>query len=465
MELVSLIDFGSTFTKVTIVDLDSEQMLARAQSVSTVDKNMMDGLRNALTKLKMSQKVPGDIDVTKKLACSSAAGGLRILVAGLVPELTVEAARRAAFGAGAKVVASYSYELNDDDMRKIEMEPCDLILLAGGIDGGNKDVITHNAKLIAKTTIDIPVIVAGNRIVNSKVAEILRSAGKDAKVTENILPELDKLNVDPARSIIREVFMESIVKAKGLDKAQEYVGRVLMPTPMATLRAAKLLAEGADGEEGLGELMVVEVGGATTNIHSIGMGRPTDQSVISKGLPEPYDKRTVEGDLGIRYNAGTILETVGEGRFSQSSLNMDWNIWRRKADFLANSIGFVPCKEEDFLVDTALACSAVELAVERHVGEISEVPTLQGNIRIQRGKDLTAIKTVIGTGGIFSYGRYSRRILQAALFSETTPSLLKPMKAALYVDKSYLLYGIGLLADTEPVKALRIAKKYLRFCS
>ncbi|MFB0557329.1 MAG: methylaspartate mutase accessory protein GlmL [Dehalococcoidia bacterium] len=461
MELVSLIDFGSTFTKIAIVDLDSEQMLARAQSVSTVAENMMDGLRKALSKLQMSKKAPGNIDVTKKLACSSAAGGLRILVAGLVPELTVEAARRAAFGAGAKVVASYSYELNDDDMRKIEIEPCDLILLAGGIDGGNKDVITHNAKLLAKTTLDIPIIVAGNRIVSSKVAEILRSSGKEVKVTENILPELDKLNVDPARSLIREVFMERIVKAKGLDKAQEYVGRILMPTPMATLRAARLLAEGTNGEEGLGELMVVEVGGATTNIHSIGMGRPTDSSVFFKGLPEPYDKRTVEGDLGIRYNAETILDTVGEDKVLRDILNMDWNTLRRKANFLANNIGFVPRNEEDFLVDAGLARSAVEVAVERHVGEISEVPTLLGNVRIQHGKDLTATKTVIGTGGIFSYGRYSKQILEAVLFSERNPNLLKPMKAALYVDKSYLLYGIGLLADTEPVKALRIAKKYL----
>ena len=462
MELVSLIDFGSTFTKVAIVDLDSKQMLARAQSVSTVAENMMNGLRNALSKLQTGKNAPWNVNATKKLACSSAAGGLRILVAGLVPELTMEAARRAAFGAGAKVVASYSYELNDDDMRKIELEPCDLILLVGGIDGGNKDVIVHNARLLAKTGVNAPIIVAGNRVVSSKVAEILRSSGKDVKVTENILPELDKLNVDPARSLIRQVFMERIVKAKGLDKAQEYVGRILMPTAMATLRAARLLAEGTNDEEGLGELMVVEVGGATTNIHSIGMGRPADSSVILKGLPEPYDKRTVEGDLGIRYNAETILDIVGDDGVLERIPNMNLDTLRRKVDFLVDNIGFVPQEEEDFLVDAGLARSAVEVAVGRHVGGISEVPSLLGKVRIQYGKDLTAVKTVIGTGGIFAYGRYPKQILEAVVFSEANPNLLKPAKAAFYVDKAYLLYGIGLLADIAPAKALRIAKKYLK---
>jgi uncharacterized protein (TIGR01319 family) len=305
-----LIDFGSTYTKVALVDLEKEELIDRHQSVSTVQENIMLGLRKALRQFSAGEQKL--IEEARKFACSSAAGGLRVVAIGLVPALTVEAARRAALGAGAKIVASYGYELTDEDLGRINAEPCDLILLAGGIDGGNKDNILHNATVLSRLEKDIPFIVAGNRVANDKAAQILKTAGFYALPCENILPTLDELNVEPARQLIREVFMSRIIKAKGLDGAQDYVGGIIMPTPMATLEAGKLLAQGTSEESGLGELMIVEVGGATTNVHSVAAGSPTQTCLMVKGLPEPFAKRTVEGDLGIRYNAQTILDKLGE---------------------------------------------------------------------------------------------------------------------------------------------------------
>lgn len=463
MDITLLIDFGSTFTKVLAVNLEEEEVLGRAESPSTVGQDMVIGLQRALNKLLVKGKGIEEREIGRKIACSSAAGGLRLVAIGLVPELTLEAAKRAALGAGAKIVGTYSYELSDEDIATIERKGCDLVLLAGGTDGGNKDVIIHNGEMVASSRFDVPIIVAGNRVVAGKVRDILRSVGKSAEVTENVLPDLDRINVEPARSLIREVFMRRIVRAKGLDRAQEYVGDILMPTPMATLKAARLLAEGTDAELGMGELMVVEVGGATTNIHTVSRVYGSESGVILKGLPEPYAKRTVEGDLGIRYNAATILDVAGVERVRRNSL-LDINKERliEKIKALQQNIGFVPDAEEDYSVDLALARTAVEIAVERHVGHIKEMLSPTGMMWVQYGKDCTKIKTVIGTGGVFAYGLKPEIILEASLFRDENPHLLKPKNPAFYIDRDYVLYGVGLLSDYAPDQALRIAKKSLK---
>jgi len=464
-DIILLIDFGSTYTKVLAVDLDRSEVLGRAQSPSTVSENMLIGLQNALSALRLNHR-PIDkqtIDQSRKLASSSAAGGLRLIAIGLVPELTLEAARRAALGAGAKVVDAFSYELNEDDIHQIEQAGCDLILLAGGTDGGDKKAILQNAEMLANSGLNIPFVVAGNKVVSNQVVNTLESKGKYAEKTENVLPSLDTLNVDPARDCIRQIFMNRIVHAKGLDKAQEFIGNILMPTPMATLKAAQLIADGTKKEAGLGELMVVEVGGATTNVHSVARGYSSEN--IVKGLPDPYAKRTVEGDLGIRYNAESIVNIVGERKVLENCpgeieccTGADLN---KISSFLSKNVNYVPYKRMDYYIDIGLARSAVEVAVERHAGVVKEVWTLNGTVKFQYGKDLTCLKALIGTGGIFAYNQHSKEVLKAALFDQNNPLSLKPQKPDFYIDRRYILYGIGLLSDLAPDIALAIAKKYL----
>ena len=101
MKPVLLIDFGSTYTKVTAVDLDSEALLGTAASYTTIQTDINDGLTNAVKKL---EEKTGKLDFVARYACSSAAGGLRMVTSGLVPELTAEAAKMASRGAGAKII-------------------------------------------------------------------------------------------------------------------------------------------------------------------------------------------------------------------------------------------------------------------------------------------------------------------------------------------------------------------------
>jgi len=302
-----LIDFGSTYTKLRAVDLDQRRILGAGQGPSTVASDIMVGMKAALQDLE--RRLGGLPRFRYRLASSSAAGGLRMVTIGLVRELTAEAARRAALGAGAKLVGTFAQRLTQGDIGAIVTLAPDILLLAGGTDGGNSDVILHNAAALGRSALSCPIVLAGNRGATDAALALL--AGKDVIVTENVMPEFNVLNIEPARVAIRQVFIDRIVHAKGIDRAQAEFDRMLMPTPAAVLEGARLLADGCEGVSGLGPLLVIDPGGATTDVHSITSGEPSLPGVIVQGLPEPRVKRSVEGDLGMRHNVANIVEVAG----------------------------------------------------------------------------------------------------------------------------------------------------------
>jgi uncharacterized protein (TIGR01319 family) len=459
MALALLIDFGSTFTKLTAVDLAGEAVVGTAQAPSTVATDIMVGLGQALARLETSLPVSAR-GYKHRLACSSAAGGLRMVAIGLVPELTAEAAKRAALGAGAKVVGVFAYELAEREWREVAALQPDLVLLAGGTDGGNAEVIVRNARRLAALPMGAPVVVAGNKSAAAEVQAILEAGRKTARVVENVMPELGQLNVDPARQAIREFFIERIILAKGIKRAEAFVDQILMPTPAAVLNAAALLARGAEGEPGLGDLVVVDVGGATTDVHSVAAGQPTRAGVTLKGLPEPEVKRTVEGDLGIRWNAPTILAAAGPARFAPLTW-ADGPAVEDSVRRLAAETDRLPEAPTEAALDVALARVATEIAVERHAGTLQQIFTPLGEAWVQYGKDLTAVGSLIGTGGIFAYGADPAAVLAGSLFDPANPTCLRPRAPACYIDKRYIMAAMGLLAEVAPGVALRALKREL----
>lgn len=465
MKAYLAIDFGSTYTKLTAIDLDNEVILATAKDITTVEDDIMIGFNKAFNKLKIeiNKKINFDeINFVNKTACSSAAGGLKMVAIGLVPELTAEAAKKAALGAGARVIKTYAYELNSRELEEIKNTALDIILLAGGTDGGNKECIIHNAKMLAEFKVKIPVVVAGNKAATDEIENILKEAEIDCYITENVMPFINKLNVEPSREEIRKVFMNKIVEAKGMKKAEEFIKGILMPTPAAVLKASEILATGTDEEEGLGDLIVVDIGGATTDIHSIAKGEPTKPSIMIKGLEEPYAKRTVEGDLGMRYSAIALLEASGTRKIRNylhdSLKQIDV---KAQCQFRHDNIKMVPQSEEEIRFDEAMAKAATELAMTRHCGVLECVYTPMGTMFNQSGKDLTETPYVIGTGGVIIHSLNPKDILKAGNFNEEDPIHLKPITPKFLVDKTYILSSMGLLAQEYPNTAIRIMKKYL----
>jgi uncharacterized protein (TIGR01319 family) len=452
MTAALLIDFGSTFTKLRAVDLDKAEIIGSGQGLSTVSTDVTEGLNAALKDLE--SRIGALPDFKHRLACSSAAGGLAMVTVGLVRELTAEAAKQAALGAGAKLTGAFSHGLTEADISAVKALDPDIVLLAGGTDGGNADVIIENAQKLAASNVTCPVIAAGNRDVADVVRKIFEDAGKPVTVTENVMPEFGELNVEPARAAIRQVFIDRIVHAKGIDRAAETFDAVLMPTPAAVLDAARLLSEGVSGQPGLGPLLVVDIGGATTDVHSVASGEPTGEGVITHGLPEPHLKRTVEGDLGMRLNAHAIAEAAG-----LETLAGDAGLTPARAgkilDAVAADIERLPGSgDEEARFDRALAAAALKIAVTRHAGVLNIVQTVSGPVSVQTGKDLGRIETLIGTGGVLAHGEGAKEILSAGLADAAQPQSLKPKNPALLLDSDYVLYAVGLLAAVAPEAAL-----------
>lgn len=472
--LALLIDFGSTFTKVTAVDLRASVIVGRSQAPSTVLTDMREGLIQALSKLHehhaLFEQAPADLEVLDgKLvyASSSAAGGLRMAVIGLVPGLTVEAANQAALGAGAKVVGSWSFKLGEQAMREIESSRPDMVLLTGGTDGGDSGTILHNARLLARSELSVPIVVAGNGVVAGEVSGILKGGNKECRRAENVMPRSGELAVESAREEIRKLFMERITQAKGLDRIKEMVP-VVLPTPMAVLEGVLLGAQGTGEQKAWVEMLVVDVGGATTDVHSIGYGKPAGENAIAQGLPEPFAKRTVEGDLGVRFNAATLLRRVGldnlarEFRAAFPEIPVSREDLARYIDGVSHETSRVPREEWHSAMDALLARVAVNLAVERHAGRRERIITREGEAWVHYGKDLRETPALIGTGGVFVYNPYASYILSPSASENDRFQVLRPKNPRLYVDSSYLLYAVGLLAKNHPAVAAQIFHRYMQ---
>ncbi len=471
-QLALLIDFGSTFTKVIAVDLAAPAILARAQAPSTVETDVCEGFFGALARL--AQRRPGlfretptrlnALGETFIRASSSAAGGLRIVVVGLVPGLTVQAANTAALGAGGKIVGAFAFKLAETDIEEIERQQPDMLLLTGGTDGGDTRTILHNVALLARSRLTAPFVIAGNADATQEIARLLAAAGKEATAVANIMPRANTLRVEAVQDEIRRLFMQRIIQGKGIDRFQARVP-VLLPTPMAVLNAALLGAQGHGAEKGCGDLLLVDVGGATTDVHSIGEGKASERSIIPTGLPEPFAKRTVEGDLGIRCNASTILRRVGathlHARFR--SAFPEFAIAQGElvgyVSKISEDAGTVPTQPWQSAADAVLAGVACDLAIERHVGKREPYYASGGAVMVQAGKDMSEVPTLIGTGGIFAHSPYADRILAGT--PNGSNGVLRPRRARVVLDRDYVLYAVGLLAESHPAQALAIFKSHL----
>ena len=458
MKPVLLIDFGSTYTKLTAVDVESEVILGTASAYTTVQTDINDGLTEGLQKL---EEKTGKLQFAETYACSSAAGGLRMITSGLVPELTGEAAKLASLGAGAKVVGIYAFQLTEDDIEDIQNQKPDIFLLVGGTDGGNTECILHNAKMLATLPPSFPIVIAGNRTVARQCQRMLE--GHEVYVCPNVMPKFGVLQIEPTQKQIREIFLNRIVQAKGLSKATELLSDIMMPTPSAVLQAMNLLAQGSGEEPGIGELVAVDVGGATTDIYSIADGMPEHMNTVFKGLPEPYAKRTVEGDIGMRYSIQGIVDAAGLSRIAKISGLSEERVTVLVND-LKNNTDKVPNGDPELeALDFALASMAIEEAVRRHAGTIEETYTMMGLTYVQEGKNLTKVKQIVVTGGSLIHTKRTAEIAAHALYSPAQPASLRPKAADVWVDRTYILAAMGLLSTHYPETALRIMKKELEY--
>ncbi len=354
------------------------------------------------------------------LATSSAAGGLRMTVHGLTQRMTAMAAREAALGAGAVVEYQTSGYLRDHDLERIDELRPGLVLLAGGVEGGDVETVLFNARRLTELTARPIVVYGGNSQVADEVRAMLEGDGFRVRVTANVYPGIDELDIVPARAAIHDAFEEHITHAPGMERIAEFATGRILPTPGAVLIAAELLATA------LGDLVVLDVGGATTDVHSI-----TDGSPVYDGMrtdPEPHAKRTVEGDLGTFVSAPHVAALLPEAQ---------------RPPVLPPAI---PRTDGEIAAALLLARTAAVTAMERHAGRLAHLYTPIGRQTVARGRDLTACRLVIGTGGALTQLPGGIATLQATRGREGGDRLLPAADAVCELDRDYVFACCGAMA-------------------
>ena len=447
------VDVGSTYTKLTAIDATTRRIVGTAQSFTTIESDVMQGFERALSLLR-EQAECSDFVWDEMLVCSSAAGGLKMVALGLVPDLTAKAARTAASNAGAKVVKTYAYEISRSEQQEIYDINPDLVLLCGGTNGGNREVITANARRLAAIDRPLTIIVAGNKSASDEIAATFEAAGKSFVITENVMPQFNQLNIEPARDAIRQLFIARIIEAKGLNRLQAMSPHKIIPTPLAVLQACELLSRGTAERAGWGDLMAVDIGGATTDVYSMAAGLPTTENTMLKGLPEPWAKRTVEGDLGMRYSLQHVYDQLPPAMPAEQEFRSMVEQWVKLCTTSPDTLAQPDTEQER--AEEYLGEMAVRMAVERHAGRIADVYTPLGLMHTLEGKDLMAVQTVIGIGGVIRSSRHPREILKGCRYDVMNPASTRPREPRLMIDGKYIFASMGLLSAVEQELAFEL---------
>jgi uncharacterized protein (TIGR01319 family) len=448
---VLIAEIGSTTTLVNAFDglSDAPRFLGQGQAATTVlEGDVRIGLTNAIGDLKRNLNA-ATLNYGALLASSSAAGGLKMCVHGLVYDMTVNAARAAALGAGAIVRQTTAGRLTKRDLDEQHAIKPNLILLAGGTDYGERETALYNAELLASAGTGAPVLYAGNVQNQSAVKEIFESSGVPVYIAENVYPRLDALNIEPTRKVIHEAFERHIVSAPGMEHIRDIVTGSILPTPGAVMEAAMLL------HEGIGDLAVLDIGGATTDVHSVTDG--SDEIAALLTAPEPFNKRTVEGDLGLYVNANHLIDQLGQAKLA-NELGIDISA-------VLKAYEPIPRTPEQLKLTTRLCLEAGRIAIERHAGKLRHYYTPQGRATAAEGKDLTQIRTLIGTGGALTRLPERERILRELADCNAGNTMLYPKPGAVKTafDEQYVMASLGVLAKTRPEAAKTLLMEALRF--
>jgi uncharacterized protein (TIGR01319 family) len=496
-------DCGSTTTKAILIEyIDGEyRQTIRGEAPTTVEAPLNDvtaGVINAVTELeelaRLKYNDPNikfikddqihlskpaeqkDIGVDAYVSTSSAGGGLQMMVTGVVAKMTGESAERAALGAGAIVmdlIASNDKRPNYVKIERIRNLRPDMILLAGGVDGGTTKHIAELAELISAadpkprlgSSYKLPVIYAGNKKARDLIKDTL-SKNTDLIITDNLRPNLESENLGPARDKIHELFMEHVMaQAPGYNKLMgwtkgpidsELKNIPIMPTPAAVGNIMQTIAR----QQGI-EVVGVDIGGATTDIFSVF----TEEHVFN---------RTVSANLGLSYSISNVLASAGlENILRWVPFDINHSDLRNMIKNKMIRPTTIPQLLKELVLEQAIAKEALRLAFVQHKEfavslkgaqkkrEIADAfsQSLSGETIV----NMLTLDLLVGSGGVLSHA--PRRNQSAMMLVD---AFLPEGITRLAVDSIFMMPQLGVLAEVSEKAATEVFEKdcliYLGTC-
>ena len=482
IKVIVATDCGSTTTKaIMIEEVDGVyRQTFRGEAPTTVEEPFADvtvGVVNSVTELqelsgrrliaddgtiirRSSPDDPEGCDVY--ISTSSAGGGLQMMVAGVVREMTAASAKRAALGAGAivmDVIASNDKRRPHEQIQRIrELRP-DMVLLSGGTDGGNTTQVIQLAELVAPakprprfgSAYQLPIIFAGNSDARSEIERVFgdskdSTGGFDLSIVENLRPMLEQENLGPARDRIHDVFLEHVMAhAPGYDKLIEWTNAPIMPTPGAVGDILQTIAR-TQGINAVG----VDIGGATTDVFSVFDGT---------------FNRTVSANLGMSYSISNVCAEAGmDSVLRWVHLDMDERELRNRVKNKMIRPTTIPQSAEALVFEQAVAREALRLAYQQHKEFATTLKGVQqqrtvGDVFSQEVSgasivDGMKLDLLVASGGVLSHAprmHQTAMMLIDAFEPEGFTTLAK--------DSIFMMPHLGVLSSVHEKAAMEVFER------
>jgi len=488
LNVIVATDCGSTTTKAIMIERRPEgyRQTYRGEAPTTVEAPFEDvtrGVLNAMAELeelsgrkildgeKIITPARGNVGVDVYISTSSAGGGLQMMVTGVVKGMSGESAQRAALGAGAivmDVIASSDRRPPHEKIQRIRTLRPDIILLAGGTDGGTIQHVVELAEFLAAanpqprlgSSYRLPVVYAGNIDARKPVQDLL--AGKvELHITENLRPVLEEENLGPARDEIHELFLKHVMaQAPGYQKLMSWVGAPIMPTPAAVGNIIQRIAHSQNLN-----IIGVDIGGATTDVFSDFEVPSEDEHARSLGGTTRSFHRTVSANLGMSYSVSNVLAEAGvENILRWVPFDIDEGELRDRIKNKMTRPTTIPCLLEDLKIEQAISREALRLAFIQHKQLAVGLKGVQRRRTVAEslGNDLAgdslirmqALNLLVGSGGVLSH---APRRSQAAMM--LIDAFEPEGVTRLAVDSIFMMPHLGVLADLHETAAVEVFER------
>ena len=478
IRLIIATDCGSTTTKAILIEKqgDEYRLINRGEAPTTVEAPVEDvtaGVINAITEVEelagrrllengqiIKPQQNGD-GVDLYISTSSAGGGLQMMVAGVVRNLTAESAERAALGAGAivmDVIASNDKRLPHEKIERIRALRPDMILLSGGVDGGTTSHVTELAEIIAAanptprlgTGYELPVIYAGNKDASSLIAKELEEK-MSLEIVDNLRPVLEHENLMPTRLEIQDQFLEHVMAhAPGYRKLIDWTDAPIMPTPGAV---GEIMQAVADQQKI--QVVGVDIGGATTDVFSVFKNREGQGTF----------NRTVSANLGMSYSISNVLAEAGlENILRWVPFEIDQADLRNRIRNKTIRPTTIPQTLQELIVEQAIAREALRLAFEQHKQLAVELRGTQQQRTISEafaqtegGESLVnmlGLDMIVGSGGVLSHAPRRQQSMLMMIDAFQPEGITR-----LAVDSIFMMPQLGVLAQVNQEAATQVFER------
>ena len=468
-------DVGSTTTKALLLENYEGKLKYKCEAnvATTVEKPFEDvkiGLYRAIEQISNSTGLE-IMDDDKKISIpyfstSSAGGGLQMLVFGLTKTETGRVAQMAAYGAGGVILDTFTADDKVSNLEKMtrirELKP-DMILMAGGIDGGGIWGTLGLAEILSlsdpapkyKVSGKIPLIFCGNVESRGFISEMLADRFELENVP-NVRPTITDLNLYPAQEKVHEIFMNNVMEqAPGYQELKNSTAVDILPTPLGVEKILSLYARKKQKN-----VVMLDMGGATTDIFSCIKGK--------------YN-RTVSANIGLSYSIANILKEAGVAAI-MAHLPSDFteaNVRNYICNKMLNPT-YLPDLKGERLVEVACAIEGIKLAWHHHrdmhfnianvgfldrrkeeafsvFGKVEEVFSLGEETELEKKRhfQLSEIDMIIGAGGVFSSSKSIEE-----LFVLLVEGILPSGVTKLAVDRNFKSPHMGVFSQLAEEKAI-----------